>query len=523
MTTEATEPDTILPAVAYESVWAKWCNFLSAPVNGTSLAVFRVWFALCMLANTWVYTIDVHIDYLKPKFFYSFIPGMGMWPGSGIYIHFAVMAIASALLGLGLYYRAAAIIFFFAHTYLFLLEKAYYQNHFYLVTLLSFLFIFLPANKVWAIDNDGKNTANLVPRWSVLVLKLQIAIVYFYGGIAKLNTDWLNGHPQTEFLSQFSHEAYIGQIVSHPWFAYLVTYAGIIIDLSIGFLLFWAPTFWLGAVIAVMFHLMNSRLFPIGIFPWLMIGTTGLFAPYDWPQRLKDKVVSRIKPQSQTQTASQSEIAGTLSNRVNGPDDHPDAAIASGPPDSALEAGSKGARHSWTYQISAGMLILLHVYIFIQLVLPWRRFLYPGETSWTELGHRFSWSMMLRTKLVKSFEVTVTDPRTGQKRLVDYSNDMCPKQVFHMQTRPDMILRYAHYIADVEEKKTGVRPKVSVRAVESLNLRQIQDLIDPSVDLAAEPDTLMAPRWIVPLYPAPNLRMQRRVINNTSHGPAEQP
>ncbi|HEY9730361.1 MAG TPA: HTTM domain-containing protein [Drouetiella sp.] len=447
-----------------------------------------------MLANTWVYTVDVHIDYLKPKLFFSFIPGMIMWPGAGIYVHFAILAISAAMIGLGLYYRAATIAFFFAHTYLFLLEKAYYQNHFYLVSLLSFLFIFLPANKVWSVDNDDKSSHNLVPRWSVLILKLQIAIVYFYGGIAKLSTDWLNGHPQTEFLGQFANEPFIGSIVAHPWFAYLVTYAGIIIDLSIGFLLFWAPTFWFGAVIAVAFHLMNSRLFPIGIFPWLMIGTTTLFAPYDWPERLKNKFVRWASARKTNQAKPVESGADILAQPV-----------------------------SWNYQISIGMLILLHVYVLIQVVLPWRRFFYPGDTSWTELGHRFSWSMMLRTKLVKSFEVTVTNPKTGEKYLVDYSKDMSPKQVFHMQTRPDMILQYAHYVADVEEKKLGVRPKVSVRAVESLNLRQIQDLIDPSVDLAAEQDSLATPRWIVPLYPAPSLRMQRRVITNTSHGPAEAP
>lgn len=494
MTSEAAKPTTSPQMVPAGSMWQRWEEFLSAPVNGTSLAVFRIWFALCMLANTWVYTIDVHIDYLKPKFFYSFIPGMVMWPGPGIYVHFAIMAIGAAMLGLGLYYRAAAIVFFLAHTYLFLLEKAYYQNHFYLVSLLSFLFIFLPANKAWSVDSDEKNPSNLVPRWSVLILKLQIAIVYFYGGIAKLSTDWLNGHPQTEFLAQFAHEPYIGQIVANPWFAHLVTYGGIIIDLSIGFLLFWGPTFWLGALVAIAFHLMNSRLFPIGIFPWLMIGTTGLFAPYDWPDQVRNRF----------QKWKNSNSKG-LSNNSETDQQQPPAAT------------------SWNYRISAAMLIFFHVYLLVQVVLPWRRFLYPGDTSWTELGHRFSWSMMLRTKIVKLFEVTVTNPKTGQKYLVDYSKDMSPKQVFHMQTRPDMILQYAHYVADVEEKKLGVRPKVSIRAVESLNLRQIQDLIDPSVDLAAEADTLLAPRWIVPLYPAPSLQKQRGVINNNNNGPRPGP
>ncbi len=482
MTSEAVTPQSVLSKESSQSAWHRWSAFLSAPVNGTSLAVFRVWFALCMLANTWIYTIDVHIDYLQPKMFYSFIPGMIMWPGLGIYVHFGIMAISAAMIGLGLYYRAATIVFFFAHTYLFLLEKAYYQNHFYLVSLLSFLFILLPANKVWAIDNEVKDSPNLVPRWSVLILKLQIAIVYFYGGVAKFNTDWLSGHPQTEFLQQFSHEAYIGQIVSHPWFAYLVTYGGIAVDLSLGFLLFWGPTFWIGAIIATAFHVMNSRLFPIGIFPWLMIGTITLFAPYDWPERTKNMFAGWLGKQK---------IVAPESEK-------PSAAIQ---------------------KTSATILIFLHVYILLQLIVPLRRFLYPGETSWTELGHRFSWSMMLRTKLVKSFDAFITNPNTGEQLHVDLSKHMSPKQVFHMQTRPDMILQYAHYIADVEEKKLGVRPKVSIKAVESLNLRQVQDLIDPNVDLAKEQDTLMAPRWIVPLYPAPTLRLQKSVITNTDHGP----
>ncbi len=235
-----------------------------------------------------------------------------------------------------------------------------------------------------------------------------------------------------------------------------------------------------------------------------MIGTIGLFAPYDWPERIKSKFVAWPGKQKRTETNS-----GAPTNSDAEKDSDAET-------NSAVETNSE--KDSTTVlKTSAAMLIFLHLYLIMQLVIPLRRFLYPGETSWTELGHRFSWSMMLRTKLIQSFDATIVNPQTNQQIHVNLSKHMSPKQVFHMQTRPDMILRYAHYIADVEEKKLGVRPKVFIRAIESLNLRPVQDLIDPNVDLAKEQDTLMAPRWIIPLNPTLTLGPQKRVITNTDH------
>ncbi len=470
-------PQLVGSAVESVDLLTRWVRFLTNPVDGSSLAVFRIWFAICMLINTWEYTVDVHIDYLKPKFFFSFIPGMQMYPGNGIYLHFAIMAISAACIGFGLWYRAATVVFFLAHTYLFLLEKAYYQNHFYLICLLSLLLIILPANRVWSIDNSEGTMPTWVPRWSVLCLKFQIVIVYFFGGIAKLNSDWMRGQPQTEYLHELANQAIIGPIVSQPWFAHLVTYGGIIVDLSLGFLLFYRPTFWLGAAIALAFHVTNSRLFQIGIFPWLMIGTISLFAPYDWPHRILAKL-EILKGKFKASTTSSTTVAN-IDNAEKSTD----------------TAKSIVLRNSI-------ILIFLHVYFAFQLLIPLRRFLYPGDTSWTELGHRFSWSMMLRTKLIKSFEVIVTDPRNGAKLNVDLTSDMSVKQTHAMMTRPDMIWYFAQYIADREKQKLGVRPIVKVRALESLNLRPIQDFIDPSVDLAAQKDSgIMPPTWIVPLEP----------------------
>jgi hypothetical protein len=109
--------------------------------------------------------------------------------------------------------------------------------------------------------------------------------------------------------------------------------------------------------------------------------------------------------------------------------------------------------------------------------------------------------MMLRGKQVKELQFLLTDPVTGKTFPVGTDKVLNIKQKTHMETRPDMILQYAHYLADTYQAKTHVRPVVKVTAIESLNFRSPQYLIDPNVDLAAQTDSLMPASWIVPLAP----------------------
>jgi hypothetical protein len=62
-----------------------------------------------------------------------------------------------------------------------------------------------------------------------------------------------------------------------------------------------------------------------------------------------------------------------------------------------------------------------------------------------------------------------------------------------------MVLQFAHHLADVYRKQGYPRIQVRARVDASLNGRRPQALIDPDVDLAAEPRNLLPARWIVPL------------------------
>jgi vitamin K-dependent gamma-carboxylase len=445
----------------------RWFGYLQQPVDGSSLAVFRMAFSLFMLWMIFEYWHNNWIALLSSKvpFHFSYLSGMPTFAGDGIYILFLVMALLAVQIGVGILYRPACLLFCCAETYVFMLEKSFYQNHLYLVCLLSFLLFVVSANRTWSFDNIEAKLAPFVPRWNYLLLKFQFVIVYFFGGIAKLNPDWLHGEPQTSWMQQIaSTDHTFGSIIGQPWFAFLITYGGIAVDLSVGFLLAYRPTFWIGATIAIVFHLINSHLFSIGIFPWMMIASIGLFAPEDWPRR----VLRKFFPSS------------------------------SEPPNPVLPAPDSVNSTSWRGRLNICTLVFLHLYILVQILIPLRRFLYPGDVNWTEQGHRFAWGMKLRDKAVPIFSMAAIDPKSGVRRKIDLSV-LEPYQLTQMKTHPDMILQFAHAFADEKQKQTGVRPIVHARCIAMLNRHPGQDMIVSDIDLANEPIDLMPARFILPL------------------------
>ena len=138
------------------------------------------------------------------------------------------------------------------------------------------------------------------------------------------------------------------------------------------------------------------------------------------------------------------------------------------------------------------------LWIGIQILVPLRYLLYPGNVSWTEEGHRFAWMMKLRDKdAVARF--TVRDPATGRQWRVSPERYLLRHQVGEMESRPDMILQFAHHLARVwaeERKIAGV--EVRARVCASLNGRKAELLIDPERDLARIPRSLRHADWILP-------------------------
>ena len=451
---------------------ARLCAALFVPVDISFLVFFRIVFGGILLWEVTRYFTNGWIAryYIEPAltFTYYGFSWVKPWPGSGMYIHFFVLGAAAACVMLGLFYRIAAPILFLAFSYFFLLDQTRYLNHFYLVSLISFLMCFLPAERAFSVDAllRKKIRSDVVPAWTLYVLRAQVGIPYFFGGIAKLNSDWiLGGQPMRIWLRPLTRTPMFGHIFEADWLVYSFVIGGLLLDLLVVPLLLWRRTRLFAFIAAVSFNLINAVIFQIGIFPWLMLGALLIFFAPDLPRRFARAFMS------------------------------PGEAFPEAEPPSTIVRPKSVASLRTSEKFLAA---LLAVYFAVQIVLPLRHYFYPGDVNWTEEGHNFSWHMKLRTKGGEAV-FTVTHPQSGQGWTIKPEDYLESHQLTKVITKPELILQFAHYLAEEKRREGYDNVEVRARAMVSLNGRQPQLLIDPNVDLAKEQVGLLPKWWIVPL------------------------
>lgn len=451
---------------------------LFEPVDISFLVFFRILFGGIMLWETYRYFSYGWISryYIEPavNFTYYGFSWVQPWHGRGMYIHFFVLGLAAACIMVGFLYRFAAPVFFFAFTYLFLLEQTRYLNHLYLVCLISFLMCFLPAERAFSVDVllRPKIRSEKAPAWTLWLLRIQVGIPFFYGGIAKLNDDWIyGGEPMRTWLRALTELPRIGYIFAADWTVYSFVIGGLLLDLLVVPLLLWRRTRPFAFAAAVVFNLINALIFNIGIFPWFMLGALFIFFPPDFMRRFAR---SFLPPEEELTDETQSQSPAT--------------------PDRIPESNC-GASLTALQKVVAG---LLAAYLAFQLFFPLRHYLYPGDVSWTEEGHNFSWHMKLRTKVGKA-EFTITHPRSGQTWFVKPEDHLKSHQLLKVVAKPELLILFAHYLADEKRREGYDDVEVRANVMISLNGREPQMLIDPDVDLAKEQISLSPARSIVPL------------------------
>jgi hypothetical protein len=443
---------------------------LFTPVDAASLAVFRIGFGVIMLVEMWRYFSMGWIRryYISPEFHFSYY-GFGWvqpWGETGMYLHFAVLALLAFFITIGFLYRFSIIAFTTGFAWVFLLDQTQYLNHFYLVILLGMLLSVLPAQRVFSVDARLRRrpVAAQVPVWSVWVLRAQFEVLFLYAGIVKLNSDWLQLEPMAIWMERGARLPLIGPLMLEPLVVAVATYGVIILHLVGAPLLLWRRTRLAVFLVYAAFHSINHFSFHIGIFPWLTLFGTLIFFEPDWPRRAW-RVLSRRTP--------------------------------------ALQEVGEGATAAMPAAVPATnrrlVMGMLAAWLAFQVLVPLRHLLYPGNVSWTEEGHRFAWQMMLREKSGFA-EFTLTDPASGRVWHPDLLDYLTPRQIRKMATRPDMLLQFAHYLALLQEREYNL-PGVEVRVMTavSLNGRPPVAMLNPDRDLATVPRDLGPADWILPL------------------------
>lgn len=480
---------------------------LFAPVDIGMLAFFRIAFGVLMVYEAYRYLSAgwVYRNYIEPDFHFTFY-GMSWvkpWPGIGMYLTFGAMALFGTMIAVGFCYRIAALLFALNFAHIFLVEEAYYLNHFYLITIISFMMVILPANRAWSVDAWLRPSlfSTTAPAWTLWLLRFQIGIAYFYGGIAKINPDWALGEPMRATLAEQADKfPLIGQWFTEEWMVWGFSWGGLLFDLLIVPALLWRRTRWAAFVAALLFNLSNSIMFEIGIFPWFMVCATMLFFPPDWVQVEVPK--SADEPAKGAKGTARTESAAPVVRPM-------------------MPAPSIGTQKV--------IMALLASWVTLQVLLPFRHFLYPGDVSWTEEGHYFAWHMKLRRKYGSTTFRAVTPDgqeyselklvefaspelkarmKSRLKNLQEHERKTLPDGQFlyisgrqrkKMAGRPDMILQYAHFLHDEFERNGFGDVAIYCDSAISLNGRAPQPLVDSSVNLAAVERSLRPASWIVPL------------------------
>lgn len=447
-------------------------NHITTPRSIAPLIVFRVLFGFIMVVSILRFILKgwIHDLYIEPTYFFTYYGFDWVKPldATGMYAVFAIMATAALAIMFGWYYRIFAVLFFIAFTYVELIDKSNYLNHYYFVSIIAFLLILVPANRSFSLDvlrnPDLKRTH--VPAWVVNIFKLQLGVVYFFAGLAKLNPDWLfNAMPLKLWLPAHSHIAIIGPLLELPETAYAFSWIGAIYDLTIVFFLLFARTRIWAYLCVVAFHLMTALLFQIGMFPYIMILLTLIYFSAEKHQVALDLLRSGIK-QLGIQVHALTQSAG--------------ASIFHYKP--------------WASRLCAALLI---VHFLIQILLPFRYALYPGNLFWTEQGYRFSWRVMLMEKAGYSV-FKVHDHNSSKSWEIANWDYLTPNQEKMMATQPDMILQFAHFLEDQYRKSGATDISISVDSYVTLNGHRSRPFIDPHADLTQVRQGLHHKSWILP-------------------------
>ncbi|WP_210462614.1 HTTM domain-containing protein [Rufibacter roseolus] len=434
-------------------------TWLREPVDNAPLIVFRWLFGLLLFLETAgaILTGWVKKNLVEPTVFFPFIgfEWLRPLPGNGMYFYYGTMAVLGLLVMVGLYYRASIILFTVLWWGAYLMQKTSYNNHYYLLLVLCFLMLLVPAHRYASLDARRKPELKSLscPRWCLLVFVTQMAIVYTYAAVAKMNADWLAGIPIKVWFGNKTHFWLIGGLLQQAWFQKLVVYGGIFFDLLIVPLLLWPRTRVLAFCMAIFFHGFNSAIFHIGIFPYLALALCLFFFP---PETIRRRLLRR-KP---VFTASENPVR----------------------------------------EISTGERLffwLLGIHLLIQVLLPLRHWWFPGNPNWTEEGHRMSWHMMLRTKSgYASFKVLADNQLFWEYP----ENHLTPKQARTVATHPDLLWQYCQFLERKYRQQGYKQVQVFAHTQVSLNKRPSQPLVDSTVNLAGVPwlPHQHSP-WIVPL------------------------
>ncbi len=422
-----------------------WC---ATPVDPRMLGLYRIVFGLFMVYTFLNYfRIDlVEKMFVEPmiNFSYDYLHWLQPMPEIAMHLLLGLLLLCAIAISLGIFFKWSCRVLAIGYAYIFLIDKSIYNNHIYLFILLALLFSMTDADGCYSLKKRSVRQ-QLIPRWQVLIFQLQIVIVYFYGGLAKLTKDWLlDCQPVRVLVSQFSDENILGPLIKSEFAIYVINYGGLIIDLGAPLFLWYKPVRRWGIILFIGFNALNSRIFSdIGIFPYVMLASLFIFyevTDIPWLEKLlggktKDSDKVRIK----------------------------------------FFKGKK---------ISQLKLYGLCAFIIFQLLFPFRGHFLPNDLDYTTIGNRFSWRMKVDTRKLNQMEFFINSPEIESPVPVEVHTFINDVQIKCASMDPRCVADFAKFLKQEAIKYDAQNPMVTANIKIEYNGRAEQYFIDPNVDLS---------------------------------------
>ena len=438
------------------------------PVDIAALVFFRIVYSLIMILTFVLFLdqFDIKANWIDPRFHFHYLgfEWVNPLPGPYMYLFFVLLVILAFFICIGFHYILSCSLLFLSMTYFLLINQIVWDTYFYLAWWISLILIFVPAHKKFSWDawKNPDCASDTTPAWTVWILRFQIAMPYLFGGVTKLNEDWLRGFVTKGLFASRTHLPVIGQFCQEPWFIYGTAYGGLLLDLFLVPMVIFRPLRKLGLISLFSFHIFNFFVTDVGFFALLMLVTTMILLPPSWPRyifyKFRKKPVSNFDHETHDRT-----------------------------PDKNLK------------KLQKLTISLLGIYVILQLLIPLRHHLIEGNVHWTEEGIVFSWGMRSSIKRYK-LDFVLYDKEKQKQQLIRNRDFFTPLQIEVMATDPDKILQAAHHIGEKYlETHESEQIAVTVRSRLRLNGRKSQFLIDPEVDLLAKRRTFKHKEWVMPL------------------------
>ncbi|XP_075232992.1 gamma-glutamyl carboxylase [Lycorma delicatula] len=466
-------------------------SLLYKECDGSSLAAVRMMFGIVML-----------IDIVEERGFsnaeklwgdpnecrfpmFNFLQPL---PVQWMCLLYTIMCVGAIGISLGLYFRQCCLAVLIPYWYIFLLNKTAWNNHSYLYGLLLILITISNANNCWSLDKLIRKikTESTVPLWNYTLIRFQIFALYFFAGLKKIDGDWLHGYSMRTLSKHWVFNPFKLILSGDQVDLWIVHITGFLLDFTAGFLIFFDSTRFIAFFFLTMFHLMNSRLFHIGMFPYMCMVTMPIFCRMDWPKQLFSQVkYFLLIPLNIFYVPVQYKNNEEKRSCEKEPEEKSD-----------MVSDEQKKSIGWKKKLTC---VFVLFYVGLQCFLPYSHFVTKGYNNWTNGLYGYSWDMMVHTWDRNRVNVKIVDMSKNKEYFLNHEVWVTSER---WTTHADMVIQFAHCIKDNMKKQKPSLNNISINIDVwcSLNGRFQQRMFDPKVNLLTAPWSPFKPvDWLMPL------------------------